>query len=58
MFIGDRGRRAAVLKVSWFDGNWAEFPSIYYLDKKIPSDERVEKQVNATLKKAERECLE
>lgn len=51
VYIGDRGRRASVLKVSRLVDKWSVLPSIFYLGKNVPSDKKVEGEVSRVLKK-------
>ena len=53
LYIGDRGRRAAILKVSRIAGRWSLLPSIFYLGKIVPSEEKVKKEVAGVLVKVE-----
>lgn len=53
IYLGDRGRRAATLKVRWTGTRWAINPDIAYLGPETPSDPAVEGEVAAVLAKVE-----
>ncbi len=53
LYLGDRGRRAATLRVAWSSDRWSVRPEISYLGPDTPSDAKVAAEVDATLKEVE-----
>lgn len=53
LYLGDRGRRAATLRVAWSSDRWSVRPEISYLGPDTPSDAKVAAEVDATLKDVE-----
>ncbi len=53
LYIGDRGRRASVVKVSRLGKHWSLLPAIAYLGPSTPSDAGIAKEVKAVLGRVE-----
>jgi len=55
LYLGDRGRRSAVLRLSWSQNNWTALPTVAYLGPEVMSDAAVEKEVAGALEEVSRE---
>jgi hypothetical protein len=53
LFLGDRGRRAATVRVAWSSGHWEVLPQIRYLGPDTPSDPVVAAEVAGVLREVE-----
>ncbi|HNQ77324.1 MAG TPA: multiheme c-type cytochrome [Acidobacteriota bacterium] len=53
VFLGDRGRRYALLEIGYFDGRWEIWPKCEYIHRSLEGDAKVEERVRETMKKAE-----
>jgi hypothetical protein len=53
IFVGDRGRRAATVRVAWSSGRWEVLPQIRYLGPDTPSDPVVAADVAGVLREVE-----
>lgn len=58
IWVGDRGRRAATLFVSWTSGGWEVVPEMAYLGPDTPGDPAVAAKVEETLRRVEAENRE
>ena len=50
LYLGDRGRRGASVRVAWSGGQWEVLPMIRYLGPEVPSDPATAAQVAQVLK--------
>ena len=53
VFLGDRGRRACTLDVTRYGSEWSVGPAVRYLDKEIPADPEVEREVAGVLERVD-----
>jgi hypothetical protein len=53
LFLGDRGRRAATVRVAWSSGQWEVLPQIRYLGPEIPADPKVAAEVAGVIGEVE-----
>lgn len=53
LFMGDRGRRAATVRVAWSSGQWEVLPQIRYLGPDTPSDPEVAAEVAGVIQEVE-----
>jgi hypothetical protein len=53
LFLGDRGRRAATVRVAWSSGHWQVLPQIRYLGPDTPSDPAVAAEVAGVIQEVE-----
>ncbi len=53
VFLGDKGRRYALLEIGYFGGRWDIWPKCEYIHREQEADPSVEKQVQEIMEKAE-----